>query len=34
MEALAATLWDAQRSGRAPDEAKYLERASARLIFS
>jgi len=31
MEALAETLWEAQRSGRAPDEAKYLERASARL---
>ena len=27
MEALAETLWEAQRSGRAPDEAKYLERA-------
>jgi hypothetical protein len=31
MEALAETLWEAQRSGRAPDEAQYLNRASARL---
>jgi Domain of unknown function (DUF1841) len=26
IEPLAETLWEAQRSGRAPDEAKYLER--------
>jgi hypothetical protein len=25
MEALGAALWEAQRSGRAPDEARYLE---------
>ena len=25
MEALAATLWEAQRAGRAPDETRYLE---------
>ncbi|MGO9991041.1 MAG: DUF1841 family protein [Steroidobacteraceae bacterium] len=31
MEALGETLWDAQRSGRAPDEAQYLNRARARL---
>jgi hypothetical protein len=31
MEALAETLWEAQRSGRAADEAQYLNRASARL---
>jgi hypothetical protein len=31
MEALEETLWDAQRSGRAPDEAQYVERARARL---
>ncbi|GAC1308663.1 MAG: hypothetical protein NVSMB10_15110 [Steroidobacteraceae bacterium] len=32
MEALAETLWEAQRSGRAPDEAKYLERVRLRAI--
>ena len=26
MECLAQTLWDAQRSGAAPDEARYLDR--------
>ena len=26
MECLAETLWDAQRAGTAPDEARYLER--------
>jgi hypothetical protein len=26
LESLAETLWEAQRSGRAPDEAAYLER--------
>ena len=26
MEVLGATLWDAQRAGRAPDERAYLER--------
>jgi len=31
MEALGETLWEAQHSGRAPDEAQYLKRASARL---
>jgi len=30
-EALADTLWEAQRAGRAPDEALYLERARRRL---
>jgi len=30
-EALAETLWEAQRDGRAPDEALYLERARRRL---
>lgn len=30
MESLAQTLWDAQRSGRAPDEREYLERARRR----
>ena len=30
-EALAETLWEAQRAGRAPDEARYLERARQRL---
>jgi hypothetical protein len=32
MEALAETLWEAQRSGRAPDEAQYLRRASTRIL--
>ena len=27
MEALAETLWEAQRGGQAPDERRYLERA-------
>jgi hypothetical protein len=31
MEALAETLWEAQRSGRAPDEAQYLSLARRRL---
>jgi hypothetical protein len=31
MEALAETLWEAQRSGKAPDEARYLELARSRL---
>lgn len=31
MEALAETLWEAQRSGRPPDEAHYLSLARARL---
>jgi hypothetical protein len=31
MESLAETLWDAQRSARAPDELEYLERARRRL---
>jgi hypothetical protein len=30
MEALAETLWEAQRDGRTPDVARYLERARAR----
>jgi hypothetical protein len=31
MESLAETLWEAQRSGGAPDEARYLELARQRL---
>ena len=31
MEALAQTLWEAQRAGRPPDEAQYLELARRRL---
>jgi hypothetical protein len=31
MDALAETLWDAQRSGRPPDEARYLDLARERL---
>ena len=31
MEALAETLWEAQRSGRPPDESEYLNRARSRL---
>jgi hypothetical protein len=31
MEALAETLWEAQRSGHPPDERRYLERARARV---
>jgi hypothetical protein len=31
MESLAETLWEAQRSGRAPDEGRYLELARARV---
>ncbi|HEX4151085.1 MAG TPA: DUF1841 family protein [Steroidobacteraceae bacterium] len=31
MESLAETLWEAQRSGRAPDESRYLELARLRL---
>ncbi len=34
MEALAETLWEAQRSGRAPDEARYLDRVRRRLDIS
>lgn len=29
LEALAETLWESQRSGRAPDEERYLERLRA-----
>jgi len=31
MEALAETLWEAQRAGQPPDERRYLDRARARL---
>lgn len=31
MDALAETLWEAQRNGHAPDEAKYLRLARERL---
>ena len=31
MESLAEALWEAQRSGRAPDESRYLELAKRRL---
>ena len=31
MEALAETLWEAQRAGQPPDERRYLERARARI---
>ncbi len=31
MEALAETLWEAQRGGQPPDERRYLDRARARL---
>jgi hypothetical protein len=31
MEALAETLWEAQRSGRPPDELQYLSLARRRL---
>jgi hypothetical protein len=31
MDALAETLWEAQRNGRAPDEAHYLRLARERL---
>ena len=31
MEALAETLWEAQRDGRPPDERRYLDRASAHI---
>jgi hypothetical protein len=31
MEALAETLWEAQRSGQPPDERRYLDRARARI---
>jgi len=31
MDALAETLWEAQRAGRPPDEAHYLARARDRL---
>ncbi len=32
MEALAETLWEAQREGRAPDERHYLELARRRAV--
>lgn len=32
MEALAETLWEAQRAGRPPDEARYLELARRRVF--
>jgi len=31
MEALAETLWEAQRAGREPDEVRYLELASGHM---
>ena len=31
MDALAETLWEAQRSGQAPDEVRYLDRVRRRL---
>lgn len=31
MEALAETLWEAQRSGQPPDERRYLDRARKRI---
>jgi hypothetical protein len=31
MEALAQTLWEAQRDGQPPDERHYLDRARARI---
>jgi hypothetical protein len=31
MEALAETLWEAQRDGQPPDERRYLDRARARI---
>ena len=31
MEALAETLWEAQRDGRPPDERRYLDRARAHI---
>jgi hypothetical protein len=31
MDALAETLWEAQRSGQPPDETQYLDRARTRL---
>ncbi len=34
MESLAETLWEAQRSGRAPDQGRYLELARRRLSSS
>jgi uncharacterized protein DUF1841 len=34
MEALAETLWEAQRTGRAPDEGHYLELARRRMPSS
>ncbi len=34
MEALAETLWQAQRDGRAPDEGHYLELARRRAAIS
>jgi len=32
MEALAETLWEAQRTGRAPDEVRYMELARRRIL--
>jgi len=32
MEALGEALWQAQRSGRAPDEGQYLALARRRLV--
>jgi hypothetical protein len=32
MEALAETLWEAQRGGQPPDERRYLARARARVV--
>ena len=31
MESLGEALWEAQRSGRAPDEGRYLELVRRRL---
>jgi hypothetical protein len=31
MEALAETLWEAQRDGQPPDERRYLDRARAHI---
>ena len=31
MEALAETLWEAQRAGRPPDESRYLDLARLSL---
>jgi len=34
MEALAETLWEAQRAGRPPDESRYLALARGRVSRS